>query len=508
MITKAVNLWLGNGPRVVIPVSQFDTMWQFTFAIVKDGLTWEIPSGASAVLNGLKPDGNVFAFSGTISGNTVTVNCDVQMTAVAGDTICELSILADGKTVGTANFTLAVEAAPKSPEDVSSDSTLPAYAEMLEMFSGDIEDEVDNWLNAHSSQIGGLTNEAKQALLTLLAHVAYTDDQGQTYLDALETALYPPANLVSISAVFEQGSAVIYDTDDLDTLKQYLTVTANYSDSTTEVVTAYTLSGTLTEGTSTITVTYGGKTDTFNVTVTAHIINGWLYRFEQNLNSDGTNDFGWSVSGTAAYDTGHDGTGYCYYNANGALVAQGYTAPDLSGDFTIAWWTKSTSAMRGQGISPYIYDNTSGEASTLGNATNVKSGYSVTYSTVNKNMKGCRVSYVGQKIQIRLITTSLSYGRNYTITPPSSYDSTQWHHWAITRKSGTLRFFIDGEVIFELSTSSNLLFNTLVSFGGYFDSAGATTPTGYSSYPVYLDDLYIAETCKWDTDFDPSAITY
>lgn len=39
------------------------------------------------------------------------------------------------------------------------------------------------------------------------------------------------------------------------------------SDSTTQTVTAYTLSGTLTIGTSVITVTYSGKTTTFNVTV-------------------------------------------------------------------------------------------------------------------------------------------------------------------------------------------------------------------------------------------------
>jgi Bacterial Ig-like domain (group 3). len=47
-----------------------------------------------------------------------------------------------------------------------------------------------------------------------------------------------------------------------------LTVTATYSASTTATVTDYTLSGTLTEGTSTITVSYGGKTTTFSVTVT------------------------------------------------------------------------------------------------------------------------------------------------------------------------------------------------------------------------------------------------
>jgi hypothetical protein len=73
--------------------------------------------------------------------------------------------------------------------------------------------------------------------------------------------------LLSISAVFTQGDNVIYDTDTLNTLKQYLVVTAAMTDSTTRTVTDYTLSGTLTVGTSTITVSYGGKTTTFNVTV-------------------------------------------------------------------------------------------------------------------------------------------------------------------------------------------------------------------------------------------------
>lgn len=114
----------------------------------------------------------------------------------------------------------------------------------------------------------GLTNEFKQALLQIAQKVAYIDDQGQQYYNDLMAALYP---VESISAVFTQGSAVIYDTDSLDTLKQYLVVTATYFDSTTEVLTdsVYTLSGTLTAGTSTITVSYGGKTDTFSVTVHA-----------------------------------------------------------------------------------------------------------------------------------------------------------------------------------------------------------------------------------------------
>ena len=73
----------------------------------------------------------------------------------------------------------------------------------------------------------------------------------------------------SITAVYTQ-SGTVYDTDSLDSLKADLVVTANYAGGTSETVPAsdYTLSGTLAEGTSTITVSYAGLTTTFNVTVT------------------------------------------------------------------------------------------------------------------------------------------------------------------------------------------------------------------------------------------------
>lgn len=118
----------------------------------------------------------------------------------------------------------------------------------------------------------GLTEEIKQALLQLAQKVAYIDANGQTYYQDLYDALYdvePPATLVSIDAVYTQ-SGTVYDTDTLDSLKTDLVVTATYSDSTTAVIPAadYTLSGSLTVGSSVITVSYSGETDTFTVTVT------------------------------------------------------------------------------------------------------------------------------------------------------------------------------------------------------------------------------------------------
>lgn len=123
-------------------------------------------------------------------------------------------------------------------------------------------------------QIGGLTDEAKAALLACLEKVAWIDDQGQTYYDALYDALYPPTNLSSISCVYTQGGTV-YDTDTLDSLKSDLVVTAHYSDYSTQTVTTYSLIGELVTGTSTITVSYGGKTTTFDVIVTQLLPTGY-----------------------------------------------------------------------------------------------------------------------------------------------------------------------------------------------------------------------------------------
>lgn len=109
-----------------------------------------------------------------------------------------------------------------------------------------------------------IPDNVKSALLDCFANVAWATEDGQQYYDALEAALYP---LDHITAVYTQ-SGTVYDTDSLDSLKANLVVTAFYQSGDSKVVTDYTLSGTLTVGTSTITVSYGGQTTTFDVVVT------------------------------------------------------------------------------------------------------------------------------------------------------------------------------------------------------------------------------------------------
>ena len=160
--------------------------------------------------------------------------------------------------------------------------------------------------------IEGLSENAKVALLACFEHVAWVDEHGQNYYDALEYALYPTTGLVSISAVFTQGVAVIYPTTPLNDLKAYLVITGHYNDGTSKTITDYALLGTLEVGTSTVTVSKEGKTTTFNVTVSQPY---W--------------DYEWSAS-SKTLPEGMTAVAYDFTTEEGALFV---TEPNLDFDY-------------------------------------------------------------------------------------------------------------------------------------------------------------------------------
>ena len=159
-------------------------------------------------------------------------------------------------------------------DDLADKPTIPAPITVDSALSGTSENPVQNKvIKVALDQKGsgqGVSDDLKTALLQLAEKVAYIDANGQDYYQDLYDALYatPSATLTSITAVYTQ-TGVVYDSATLDSLKANLVVTGNYDDGTSQPVIGYTLSGTLTVGTSTITVTYQGKTTTFTVTVTA-----------------------------------------------------------------------------------------------------------------------------------------------------------------------------------------------------------------------------------------------
>ena len=114
--------------------------------------------------------------------------------------------------------------------------------------------------NVHLNDIGG------QDVAKFLAREFY-NKINLRYVNASQEPVAPAITLKSISATFNQGSTAVYTSTSLDELKSMLTVIATYSDNSTQAITDYELSGTLTVGTSTITVTKGGLTATFDVIV-------------------------------------------------------------------------------------------------------------------------------------------------------------------------------------------------------------------------------------------------
>lgn len=206
-----------------------------------------------------RSDGSYYTITATLvaADNAFTIDADQALTQ-PGKTECQLKVTDSNNDV-ISSYTFIIMIQPSTdgvPE---------------EQLGYSIQDLMDA---AQTIMSGGFTPEIKAALLQIASKVAYIDEDGQDYYDALDTALNPPADLVSISAVYTQ-SGTVFDTDSLDSLKADLVVTALYSDTTSETVpsASYTLSGTLTEGTSTITVSYGGKTATFTVTVTSvHLV--------------------------------------------------------------------------------------------------------------------------------------------------------------------------------------------------------------------------------------------
>ena len=115
---------------------------------------------------------------------------------------------------------------------------------------------------------------ADGTLLTVT--VTYDDGTAHTatFTVQLETVMNPSgdveaADFTGITVEYKEEGHTVYEGDDLETLKGYLTVTAHFNNAPDTEVSGYTLHGTLEEGVSVITVKYGGLTDTVRVPVTA-----------------------------------------------------------------------------------------------------------------------------------------------------------------------------------------------------------------------------------------------
>ena len=238
----------------VLHLSQYDSGRTFT-AILRDdqGVPFELDASSTAVIKGRNAAGIAWQQDCTVSGANVTFTPSGAATDQFGVMPVTIEITESEEIISPLCVVFHIQKAGYTNEEA--------------VLSPDFETAIQAAVAQAIAEGGlGFSDEFKEALLACFNAVAWATTGGQALVDDLEAALYPDVHLVSITAAYDQDRP-IYDTDSLDLVKLDLVVTANYSDGTSEVVTDYTLSGTLTPGTSTITVRYGGKTASISVVV-------------------------------------------------------------------------------------------------------------------------------------------------------------------------------------------------------------------------------------------------
>lgn len=372
---------------------------------------------------------------------------------------------------------------------------------------------------AKARQGGGMSDDAKEALFDLLEKVVYVDANGAQYLQNLEDALYS-RTLSSITAVFTQGQTVVYPYTELDALKANLVVTAHYSDNTDVVLedNAYTLSGTLTTGTSTIAVAYEGKTASFSVSVSADNTRIHIYHFNDSLTSDGNVDFGLSAT-TPSYTTGKIGKAMTVAASTPANVPSsiGFSndvKPVLDGDFTIAFWGKSSSGNSNTmfRLSEYREDQS---VPSSGTYTAYNGHTHKDDASANNRYTGVTCSFLKDGSSLYpFYTIFVSENKVYCFLPTyvaaNSLTANVWHHFAVCRKDGIATLYIDGLKWWSVPIPEAVYVPNQILFGGSWDStntaAGITVPANVNPC---VDEFYINDKQALYTDeFTPPTEPY
>ena len=136
-LTLNVNAQPSAEDRAFLYLSQNENGRDIRFRILGD----DLPSGCTATLSGVKPDGNVWSKAGTVTNNFVVVEEDIQMTAVAGRWDAQLDIVNGSKNIVTALIRITVEAAAVEAGAVPSDTQLEGYVEQCKQYAETAKNE-------------------------------------------------------------------------------------------------------------------------------------------------------------------------------------------------------------------------------------------------------------------------------------------------------------------------------------------------------------------------------
>ena len=126
-MNQSINLNLiPDGVKPVAKVSQFDVGRVVTFSLYQGADVYTPPAGTTLEFRELKSDKRICVYddAATLSGSTITLETTQQMTAAAGEALCQFKLTNGTEVLATLNFWLDVQTDPAVEGDIS-DSDIP-----------------------------------------------------------------------------------------------------------------------------------------------------------------------------------------------------------------------------------------------------------------------------------------------------------------------------------------------------------------------------------------------
>lgn len=126
-MNQSINLNLiPDGVKPVAKVSQFDVGRVVTFSLYQGPDVYTPPAGTTLEFRELKSDKHICVYddAATLSDSTITLETTQQMTASAGEALCQFKLTNGTEVLATLNFWLDVQTDPAAEGDIS-DSDIP-----------------------------------------------------------------------------------------------------------------------------------------------------------------------------------------------------------------------------------------------------------------------------------------------------------------------------------------------------------------------------------------------
>ena len=132
MITQTFDLnMIPDSSPVVVHVNQYDVgIGRLIAKLYKGESVYTPAAGATAIIQGTKPDGRGFNYNASLSGNTVTADITEQMAIAAGQVRCQIVVQEGDNVTGTFVFILEVQ---KSALPADTDMSASEYSVVMHL---------------------------------------------------------------------------------------------------------------------------------------------------------------------------------------------------------------------------------------------------------------------------------------------------------------------------------------------------------------------------------------